>query len=452
VDPRPLLWIAPGSSAPGLLPTIGSAGWRIYLAQDLNKARQYLGQRRFGVGLAEVDSRNEEQIRGNLDALCRADDYMAWVALLTRESLGNSDTCRTIWESFYDFHTLPVDVDRLLATLGHAHGMASLGRSAMSLAAGQFDQLQMVAVSPAMLAVFRAIRRISTVDAPVLITGESGTGKELAAQAIHGRSRRSGAPFIAVNCAALPATLIQSELFGHEKGAFTGAVQRKIGRIEAANGGTLFLDEIGDLSRDLQVNLLRFLQESTIQRVGSSKPIPVDARVIAATHVDLEELVAGGRFREDLYYRLNVLRLKMPPVRDRGQDVEVLARYFFAKFSQERGHNIRGFSRGALQAMAAHSWPGNVREIINRVRRAMVMCDGRSIRPGDLDLDDRSQAGRSITLEEALGTAEQDAISQALKITGANLSEAARRLDVSRPRLYRLIEKYGLTPKPPASG
>ena len=230
----------------------------------------------------------------------------------------------------------------------------------------------MVGVSAPMQAVFRNLRKIAAVDAPVLITGETGTGKELAARAIHERSRRSSGPFVAVNCAALPATLIQSELFGYERGAFTGAQRRKIGSIESANGGILFLDEIGDLSLDLQVNLLRFLEESAIQRVGSPKEIPVDVRVIAATHDDMERATAEGRFREDLYYRLNVLRLEMPMLRARGEDIEVLARFFFEKFRQETSHKVIGFSPEALQSMADYDWPGNVRELINRVRRATV--------------------------------------------------------------------------------
>jgi len=383
-----------------------------------------------------------------MDVLCRAVGYMPWVALLSRDARDNEEICRFVWESFYDYHTLPPDVDRLLATLGHAHGMAMIGRTAPNPAHGAVAEPQIVAVCAPMQAVFQSIRKIAAVDAPVLITGESGTGKELAARAIHERSRRSSGPFIAVNCAALPAELIQSELFGYEKGAFTGAQRRNIGSIEAASGGTLLLDEIGDLSSKLQVNLLRFLQESTIQRVGSPKEIPVDVRVIAATHGDMEKAVAEGRFREDLYYRLYVLRLELPPLRARGEDIEVLARFFFERFSGESAHHVKGFSAEALRSVASHTWPGNVRELINRVRRAIVMCEGRLIRPSDLGFKDMPPPTWLVTLDEARATAEREAIAQALKLTPNNLSEAARRLGTSRPTLYRLMNKYGLTKRP----
>jgi transcriptional regulator with PAS, ATPase and Fis domain len=289
---------------------------------------------------------------------------------------------------------------------------------------------------------------VAGVDAPVLITGESGTGKELAALALHERSSRKDKPFVAVNCGALPNGLIQSELFGHEKGAFTGASQRKIGRIEAAAGGTIFLDEIGDLPLELQVNLLRFLQEKTIERVGGTTSIPVDVRVLAATHVDLEAAVAEGKFREDLYYRLNVLKINTPPLRDRQGDIEVLAKYFFEIFSHEKRRNVKGFSPAALQLMNRYNWPGNVRELISRVRRAMVMCERRLITPKDLDLDKRESQRLVTTLEAARSNAELEAIRNALQKNNSNLTDSARELGVSRVTLYRLIQKNGLACKP----
>jgi DNA-binding NtrC family response regulator len=249
---------------------------------------------------------------------------------------------------------------------------------------------------------------------------------------------------MAVNCGALPANLIQSELFGHEKGAFTGAHQRKIGRIEAAAGGTIFLDEIGDLSLDLQVNLLRFLQAKTIERVGGTQSLQVDVRVIAATHVDLERAVAEGRFREDLYYRLNVLHLRVPALRERENDIELLARFFFEKFAKEKNPQVRGFSQQALQVMNTYAWPGNVRELINRIRRAMVMCENRLMTPGDLGLERRSARRTIRTLVGARAAAEKEAIQYALRHTGNNVSRAARELRISRVTLYRLIEKYSI--------
>jgi DNA-binding NtrC family response regulator len=247
-----------------------------------------------------------------------------------------------------------------------------------------------------------------------------------------------------VNCGAIPSTLIQSELFGHEKGAFTGADREKRGLIEAASGGTLFLDEIGDLPRELQINLLRFLQEGTISRVGSIRTIRVDARVIAATHVDLERAVANGSFREDLFYRLNVLSLRVPPLRERNEDIETLAEHFFDKFAAEKSPRLKGFSDRAFAAMRAHTWPGNVRELINRIRRAMVMAQGRLITPADLGLE-KSVGAPQEALEEARTRAEQNAIATSLKRAGKNVTLAAKHLGVSRMTLYRLMAKHGMT-------
>jgi DNA-binding NtrC family response regulator len=286
---------------------------------------------------------------------------------------------------------------------------------------------------------------VACVDAPVLITGESGVGKELAAMAVHERSQRAQGRFVAVNCGALPANLIQSELFGYEKGAFTGAAARKIGHFESAAGGTIFLDEIGDLSLDLQINLLRFLQERTIERVGGTGKIQVDARVIAATHVDLEKAVAEGRFREDLYYRLHVLNLRVPSLRDRTGDIDLLARFFFEKFSKDRRPQIRGFSQRAIQAMNDHPWPGNVRELINRVRRAMVMSEKRLISAEDLGFQPALLLGRQQTLDQVRDQAEKSAILASLQRARRNISRAARDLGVSRVTLYRLLEKHTIS-------
>jgi len=289
------------------------------------------------------------------------------------------------------------------------------------------------------------IKRIAKVDAPVLIRGESGSGKEMAAQAIHQLSARASGPFVAVNCGAMHPSLIQSELFGHMKGSFTGASRDERGFIEAADGGTVFLDEIGDLPLDLQVNLLRFLQEMTINRIGSTRSIRVDVRVIAATNVDLDKAVLAGKFREDLFYRLNVLPLHMPPLRERKSDVALLAQHFFTKYVHDKSPRLRGFSRRSLAAMEAHDWPGNVRELINRVRRAMVMSEGRLITPVDLGLEERSEAPLQDALDEARTEAERSAISCSLQSAGRNVSLAARQLGVSRMTLYRLMAKHSIT-------
>lgn len=306
-------------------------------------------------------------------------------------------------------------------------------------------QHYMVGDSLAMQQVVRDICKVAWVDAPITVTGECGTGKELAARAIHEGSSRAKGPFQAINCGGLPADLIQSELFGHHKGAFTGAHRDKIGRVEAADGGTLFLDEIGDLPLNLQANLLRFLQEGTIEKIGSTKEQEVDVRVIAATNIDLHKAVEQGRFREDLYYRLNVLTLQLPPLRERYGDIEILADYFFRKFADERNYNVQGFSESAWQVMNLYHWPGNVRELINRIRRAIVMCEHRLISPHDLGLERRLYKRTLSTLAEARADAEKRAIQACLRCCRNNISEAARRLEVSRVYLYRLIEKYKLS-------
>jgi DNA-binding NtrC family response regulator len=279
----------------------------------------------------------------------------------------------------------------------------------------------------------------------VLIGGESGTGKELAAHAIHNMSARSRHAFVAVNCGALPTHLIQSELFGHEKGAFTGAYQRKIGRMEAAQGGTLFLDEIADLPLDLQANLLRVLQDKVIERLGSSQPIQLDIRVIAATHINLRDAVAKGRFREDLYYRLNVINLQAPPLRERQGDVELLAQALLGQFAGDNGGKVKGFSRQALRAMNQYAWPGNVRELINRIRQGVIMAEHPYLTPEDLGMERRAADVGRPTLDDARARAEIDAIRAALRRCQHNVSEAARELGVSRATLYRLLERYALS-------
>lgn len=286
----------------------------------------------------------------------------------------------------------------------------------------------------------RRLEKVGRVDAPVLINGESGTGKELAAAAIHRASGRASGPLITVDCGALPPGLVHAELFGYEKGAFTGAQSARKGLLEEAHGGTIFLDEIGDLPLELQTNLLRFLQEKTICRVGTTRKVPVNARVIAATHVDLEAAVREGRFREDLYYRLRVLHLTMPPLRDRSDDIALLARHFFSLCDEEKSPQVRDFSPAAMAAMEAHHWPGNVREMINRIRHAAVMCDGVFMEPEDLGL--AAHAGDAPELGRIRAHAERDAIENGLRKSGHNVSRAARELGVSRVTLYRLMQKH----------
>jgi two-component system NtrC family response regulator len=305
----------------------------------------------------------------------------------------------------------------------------------------------MLGTSPQMQGVFAFIRKVATTDAPVLLLGESGTGKEMAALAIHRRSSRKDGPFIAINCNAIPENLLESELFGHEKGAFTGAhVQRK-GLMESAGGGTLFLDEIGELPPPIQVKLLRFLQEQRFQRVGGRQEIQIDTRVIAATNVDLKEAVAKGKFREDLYFRLAVVVIKLPPLRSRGEDVNLLGREFLQQFAVQAEKPALTFSPDALRAIRQHSWPGNVRELQNRIKRAVIMADGKRISARDLELADTADVMPPTTLKEARENLERELITQVLRKHSGRISSAASELGVSRPTLYELMDKLGIKRK-----
>ncbi len=289
-----------------------------------------------------------------------------------------------------------------------------------------------------------ALRKFAPVELPVLITGETGTGKELAAHALHALSSRHARPFLAVNCGAIPAALVQSELFGHERGAFTGAANRRLGLFETASGGTVFLDEIGDLPLDAQTNLLRVLQEGTIERVGSNQPLAVDVRVIAATHVDLEQAVERGQFRRDLFYRLNVLRLPLPALRDRGSDITLLAEHFLASFRQRHVTRARGFSSEALQAMQQFRWPGNVRELLNRVQRAAIVSEVELITVEDLELSAEGIEVPQRLLHDVRQAAERDALLRALRQNDFNITACARTMQVSRVTVYRLCRKHQL--------
>lgn len=415
-------------------------GWKVHRAADADELAALFEQQEFHAGLMQLQRTGN----GNLFDLVGRQQSLQWIALMDQSFWRPTPQHRNFLAGVYDFHTLPVDQDRLSSSLGHAWGKGQMLKSPPS----RPDTLEhhgIVGSSPAMLPFCQALRKASKVDAPVLIGGESGTGKELAAHAIHNMSARSKNAFVAVNCGALPTHLIQSELFGHEKGAFTGAHQRKIGRMEAAHGGTLFLDEIADLPLDLQANLLRVLQDKVIERLGSSQPIQLDIRVIAASHIKLQEAVAKGHFREDLYYRLNVINLLAPPLRDRQGDLELLAQALLSQFSWETGGKVKGFSHQALRAMNQYSWPGNVRELINRIRQGVVMAEHPYLTPGDLGMERRASCAGLLTLDGARARAEIDAIRSALRRCQHNVSEAAKELGVSRATLYRLLERHELS-------
>lgn len=312
---------------------------------------------------------------------------------------------------------------------------------------------EMVGASSAIRTVLALVRKVANTEMPVLITGETGTGKELTAQAIHERSLRKHGPFVPINCGAIPETLLESELFGHERGAFTGAVQQKKGKLEAAAGGTLFLDEVGDLLPTLQVKLLRFLQEGTFERVGGQETLHVDARVIAATNVDLKAAIDKNLFREDLYYRLGVLHIHLPPLRERGEDTLLMAMVFLKQAAAIYRKPIQGYTPQAVDALRAHSWPGNVRELSNRVRRAVVMAEGTEITPHDLDLAvEELQAVDSLdSLRAAHRRIEMELLTKAISVHRGNLTRMARDLEVSRSTLYRKLRTYGLEKFVPAA-
>ena len=365
------------------------------------------------------------------------------VAVLSAEALDDARVREFVAIHCIDYQTQPVSPQRLLFALGHAQGMASILQQVRDHPSTADEATDLIGDSPAIRQLRRDLAKVSQSDAPLFISGESGSGKELVARATHARSARRAQPFVAVNCVSLSPTLIHAELFGYEKGAFTGAQRRKVGHLESAHRGTIFLDEIGDLDADLQALLLRFLEERTIRRVGGSEELSLDVRVVAATHVDIEAAVRAGRFREDLYYRLNVLRIHVPPLRERAQDVPRLAEAFLARFGPERrGGPLRGFTSSAVAAMTAYAWPGNVRELLNRVRRAIVMCEGPLISAADLQLEGESPCGSVRSLVTARTEAERDTLVAALRQSHWSVTEAAALLGVSRATFYRLIARH----------
>jgi len=305
---------------------------------------------------------------------------------------------------------------------------------------------EMVGTSRSIRAVFDLVRKVAKTDMPVLITGETGTGKELTVQAIHERSLRKQSPCVPINCGAIPETLLESELFGHERGAFTGAVQQKRGKLEAAAGGTLFLDEVGDLLPQLQVKLLRFLQEGKFERLGGQQIFRVDARVIAATNIDLKVAIDKNLFREDLYYRLGVMHIHLPPLRERGEDTSLMAMIFLKRAAAFYRKPIRGYTSDAIKAIHSYSWPGNVRELSNKVRRAVVMAEGDEITPCDLDLTCETVQPEDplASLRAAHRRTEVELIVKAISMHRGNLTRVARDLEVSRTTLYRKLRAYNL--------
>jgi DNA-binding NtrC family response regulator len=440
---RRLLYLTDEKDSSRLLDELRHAGWEAEAVRSPCDALNRMKTEAYSVGLVHTGYVLGESNLRDWQRLYASSANMQWIGLCSSDPQDDPELRHAIRKYLFDYHMLPIDSERLSVILGHAHGMAKL-KLPQGAPATELEQPAGIVYSSATMA--RLLARASKAaraDAPVLILGESGTGKELVAHAVHAASGRASAPFVVVNCGAMSDTLVHSELFGYERGAFTGADRRKIGRIELAQGGTIFLDEIGDLRPDLQTNLLRFLQEGTIDRLGGHDSIAVDAHVIAATHVDLAKAVREGRFREDLYFRLNVIQLDMPALRERGSDIGILARFFFERFVHDGNPDLRGFSEAAMDVLYQHAWPGNVRELMNCVRHAVIMAENRLIEPDDLRLP-RGKAGAPQSLAEARASAERSAIASALQASRHNMSDAAARLAISRATLYRLVERYWL--------
>jgi DNA-binding NtrC family response regulator len=440
--------------------------WDVYVAKDFQQASYLLDEHTFKAGLCLIDEMchnttqcligkqcliskciNTQQL-AQLHRLFNLNARINWIMGIpkecTQKMAPDFTEIKLLAEYCHDYITLPVDIGRLLIALNHAYGMNEIRPYFQEQISDYPSTFGIIGNSSPMQNLFSVLKKVAKEDCSVLIEGETGTGKELIANAIHNHSSRSKNPFIAINCGAFPKDLIQAELFGYEKGAFTGAQQRRIGQIESAQGGTLFLDEIGDLPFAQQVNLLRYLEDNTIVRIGGTEKIPINARVIAATHVDLKEAVKRKEFREDLYYRLRVLQIKTPPLRVRENDIELLAWYFFNKFTANQTYQAKGFHADTLYLLKNYDWPGNIRELMNCIRNAVVISENRLLTPCDLGLDRRYKARMLRTLDEARALADRESIITCLRHTNNNMSRAAETLGISRVSLYRLIDKYGI--------
>ncbi|GKT07878.1 PEP-CTERM-box response regulator transcription factor [Desulforhabdus sp. TSK] len=425
--------------------------YEVFLAEDRPSALTVLGREQVAVVTLDLglppDPNGAEEGFWALSAILEQNPLAKVVILTGRTEKENA--LQAVGQGAYDFFLKPVEIDELKVVLRRALHVYQLEHENRMLqqqvCSESFED--MLGNSRQIQEVFASIRKVAPTDASVLIQGESGTGKELAARAIHRLSGRRNGPFVAINCGAIPENLLESELFGHEKGAFTGAHALKKGRIESAQGGTLFLDEIGDLPLPLQVKLLRFLQEQKVVRIGGRQEISTDARVLAATNMDLKQAMQEGRFREDLYYRLGVVVISLPPLREREGDVVFLAQGFLEKCIGDNKKKIKGFTAQALRMIESYSWPGNVRELENRIRRAVIMTGGAMLTPADLELDSTYSQYAGKGLKEARNALEKDFILNAMTKHQGNITRVAAELGISRPTLYELMGKLGIDKK-----
>ncbi len=426
--------------------------YEVMIADNVGKAEELLSTRAFtlatlDLGLPPAPDDPREGLR-LLEKTAELSPYTKVIVITGNTEQGNA--MRAIAAGAVDFCEKPIDLETLKVILERAGRIYKWEEASRKRAQddGSSDMAfcGMIGTSSAMDELFDTIRRVSDTDYPVLVRGESGTGKEMVARAVHSLSRRSDHPLVIINCGAIPEHLLESELFGHEKGAFTGAVNKKIGRFEQADGGTIFLDEIGDMPLMLQVKLLRFLQEGTIERVGGKETLKLDVRVIAATHVQLETAVKEGRFREDLFYRLNVVPLEVPPLRERKEDILHLANHFIGEEAKKLKRGKISLSSPAAAALSEHSWHGNVRELQNAIYRAIATTRDGQLKPSDLGLEEAAEAvdNQLLTIRQAREAAEYRVIRRALSITENNISKAAKLLAISRPTLHDLLKKHGI--------
>jgi two-component system NtrC family response regulator len=425
-----------------------TADYDVYLAEDRQSAVDIINKEQPAVitldlGLPPNPAGVEEGF-AILDYIL--DEYSHTKVIIITGRGEKEHALRAVEKGAYDFFYKPIELDELKVVLRRAFHVSQLEQEQREMRHRLNSDIfeGMIGTSSIMQDVFSAIRKVATTDAPVLIRGESGTGKELVARAIHMLSIRKSKPFIPINCSAIPENLIESELFGHEKGTFTGAHAQRKGRFEMAEGGTLFLDEIGDLPLTLQVKLLRFLQEKTIERVGGREQIEVDTRVLAATNRDLEEAMKNATFRDDLYYRLSVINISLPALRERNADVVILAKIFLDRYTSENRKKIKGFSSQAIESIESYHWPGNVRELENRIKRAVIMSEGKKITLKDLGMESTVGKKECLVLKDAREILEKELILKAIARNENNLTKAASDLEVSRPTLYDLMEKLGI--------
>jgi two-component system NtrC family response regulator len=423
--------------------------FEVAIAANAEQARQAVQIARFDA--ATLDLGLPPDASGPSEGLRLLEEFLghdpAMKVIVLTGNTDQANAIRAVQLGAYDYYLKPVELSELSAILQRACRLSRLDREALGATAStppSSPSGEMIGESAVMRRIFDTIRRVARTDVTVLVSGESGTGKELVARAIHANSPRRNRPFVAINCGAIPENLVESELFGHEKGSFTGAHTQRKGRLELADGGTVFLDEVAELSGPIQVKLLRVLQDRQLERVGGRELIPLDVRILAATNRDIKRATHEGRFREDLYYRLAVVNIEIPPLRERIEDMRALATKFLERFSAEYKLRVRKFSPDALAAMHGYSWPGNVRELENRIKRAVLMAEGRNIAAADLELAGEATRQLAMSLKAARNEVERRLIVEALERCQGNISRAARTVQISRPAFHELLSKHGI--------